>query len=224
MVNRRNNRNTRKAKLYRFTQRSFQQNCRVTINRILDRTLTLDNEEDFYPDIKEVEQVHINQLEKTESKDTSNNINENPKYSDTYSLITVDEVQEALKGIKRGTAAGPDKCKLSDVKDLTSQELAAIFNKWCGEGIPNAAIMCRTSLLPKTIKDRDQVGNWRPITIGNLLMRIYGRIWDRRLRKQIQLNDTEKGFVMVDGCFENVTILKKIIGNQRKRKKAYQVV
>ena len=120
-------------------------------------------------------------------------------------MVTVDEVQEALKGIKRGTAAGPDKCKLSDVKDLTSQELAAIFNKWWGEGIPNVA----TSLLPKTIKDRDQVENWRPITIGNLLMRIYGKIWDRRLRIEIQLNYRQKGFVPVDDCFENVNILKK---------------
>ena len=42
-------------------------------------------------------------------------------------------------------------------------------------GILNAAVTCRTSLLPNTIKDRDQVGNWQPITIGNLLMRIYGR-------------------------------------------------
>ena len=177
MVNRRNNRNTRKAKLYRFSQSSFQQNRRVTINCILDGTLTLDNEEDVYRDIKEVEQVYINRLEKTESKDTSNNINENPKYSDTYGVITVDEVQdEALKGIKRGTVAGPDKCKLSDVKDLLSQELAAIFNKWWGEGILNAALMCRTSLLPKTTKERDYVGNWRPITIGNLLIRIYERI------------------------------------------------
>lgn len=44
-------------------------------------------------------------------------------------------------------------------------------------GILNAAVTCRTSLLPNTIKDRDQAGNWQPITIGNLLMRIYGRIW-----------------------------------------------
>lgn len=100
-------------------------------------------------------------------------INKDQTYSDSYGVITIDEVQEALKGIKRGTAAGPDKCKLSDLKDLTSEELAAIFNKWWGEGIPDEAIMCRTSLLPKSVGDREQVGNWRPITIGNLQLRIY---------------------------------------------------
>ena len=38
--------------MYRFTQRSFQQNRRVAINCILVGTLLLDNEEKVYPDIK----------------------------------------------------------------------------------------------------------------------------------------------------------------------------
>ena len=53
-------------------------------------------------------------------------------------MITIGEVQETLKGIKRGTAVGPDNCKLSDLKNLTSQELGAIFNKWWGEVTPDA--------------------------------------------------------------------------------------
>ena len=44
------------------------------------------------------------------------------------------------------------------------------------------------------------------------------------MRKKIQLNNRQKGFVPVDGCFENVSILKKIIEYQRKKKKAYQIV
>ena len=64
--------------MYRFTQRSIQQNRRVSINCILDGTLALDNEEDIYADIKEVEQVYINWLEKAESKDTADNITKDP--------------------------------------------------------------------------------------------------------------------------------------------------
>ena len=60
--------------------------------------------------------------------------------------------------------------------------------------------------------------------IGNLLIRMYGRIWDERLRKEINTFERQKGFVPVDGCFENVNILKSISSNQRKRKKAYQIV
>lgn len=51
MSNRRDNRNTRKAKMYGFTQQSFQQNRRVTINSILEGTLSFDKEENVYSDI-----------------------------------------------------------------------------------------------------------------------------------------------------------------------------
>ena len=56
MSNRRDNRNTRKAKMFRFTQRPFQQNRRVAVNRILDSKLSLDND-DVSRDIEEVEKV-----------------------------------------------------------------------------------------------------------------------------------------------------------------------
>ena len=48
-------------------------------------------------------------------------------------------------------------------------------------------------------------------------MRIYGSMWEKRLRKEIQLNQRRKGFVPVDGCYENVNILKSIIANQHKK-------
>ena len=84
MKNRRDNRNTRKAKMFRFTQRSFQQNRRVTIKRILDDTLSLDNEEDVYPDIEEVGKLYVERLEKAEVKDTSKQPDILPKYNDSY--------------------------------------------------------------------------------------------------------------------------------------------
>lgn len=55
-------------------------------------------------------------------------------------------------------------------------------------------------------------------------MRIYGSMWEKRLRKEIQLNQRRKGFVPVDGCYENVNILKSIIANQHKKWGAYQIV
>ena len=53
---------------------------------------------------------------------------------------------------------------------------------------------------------------------------MYGRIWDKRLRKEINTSERQNGSLPVDGCFENVNILKSIISNQRKQKKAYQIV
>lgn len=93
--------------MYRFTQCSFQQDCQATFDRILEATLTLNNEQNVYPDINDVEEMYVNQLEKAASKDTSANVNTIPTYSNTYGEITA-EVQEVLKGIKRNKAAGPD--------------------------------------------------------------------------------------------------------------------
>ena len=176
MKNRRENRNTRKAKMFRFSQRSFQQYRRVTITRILDGTLSLENEDDIYPDIKKVEEVYVERLERAKATDTSEQTDVQPKHNDFYGRITNNEVKEALKGIKRDTASGPDKCRLRDIKDLSTEGISAIFNKWWILGISEEGVKCRATLLPKSVKDREQVGNWRRITIGNLLMRMYGRI------------------------------------------------
>ena len=50
-------------------------------------------------------------------------------------------------------------------------------------------------------------------------MRMYGRIWDKRLRKEIATSERQKGFVPRERCFENVNILKSIIKNQRKKRR-----
>ena len=176
MKNRRENRNTRKAKMFRFSQRSFQQYRRVTITRILDGTLSLENEDDVYPDIKKVEEVYVERLERAKATDTSEQTDVQPKHNDFYGRITNNEVKEALKGIKWDTASGPDKCRLRDIKDLSTEGISAIFNKWWILGISEEGVKCRATLLPKSVKDREQVGNWRRITIGDLLMRMYGRI------------------------------------------------
>lgn len=160
MSNRRDNRNTRKAKMYRFTQRSFQQNCRVTINSILEGTLSFDNEENVYPDIDKVEKVYVQPLETVEVGDKTAQSDTTPLISDKYGVITTEEVKEALKGIKRDTSAGPDRCCLGGIKDFNYHELATRFNKWWSEGIPEEAVQCRTTLLlPKSLNDRDQVGS-----------------------------------------------------------------
>lgn len=44
--------------------------------------------------------------------------------------------------------------------------ITAIMNFWWGWIIPKEVEECRTTLLPKKEKDLDQVGNWRPITVG----------------------------------------------------------
>ena len=55
-------------------------------------------------------------------------------------------------------------------------------------------------------------------------MRLYAKVWDKRLRANIKLGDRQKDFVPVDGCFENVKILQNIIKQQRRKRKEYNIV
>ena len=45
-----------------------------------------------------------------------------------------------------------------------------------------------------------------------------------RLRKSIILDERQKGFVPVDGCFENVKIIQQIVKQQTKNRKEYNLV
>lgn len=55
-------------------------------------------------------------------------------------------------------------------------------------------------------------------------MWLYAKLWDKRLMQNITLDERQKGFVLVDGCFENIKILQQVIKEQRKKRKEYKVV
>ena len=55
-------------------------------------------------------------------------------------------------------------------------------------------------------------------------MWLYAKLWDKRLMQNITLDERQKGFVLVDGCFENVKILQQVIKEQRRKRKEYNVV
>ena len=60
-------------------------------------------------------------------------------------------------------------------------------------------------------EDKANVDNWRPITIGNLILRVYAKCWDIRLRLNVSLNMRQKAFTPVDGCFENIPYFLELV-------------
>ena len=139
--------------------------------------------------------------------------------------ITVLLLQKRLKfNFNRETSAGPDQLKLADLIALTVEKIAIILTKWWGTCIPNSVKQCWTTLIPKTVDELKDPSNWCPIIISNLFIQLYVKIWDKRLRKNIHLDDRQKGFVPVDGCFKNVKVLQQLIKLQRLKKKEYSIV
>ena len=152
MVNWRKNRNTRKAQVYRFTQRSYQQSRKATVSKILDDTFLLNNDSGVTLKIEDTEQVYVTRLEEGNQSDNSLLTNTETKQSDLYGKITKNELETCIKEIKRDTSARPDKMSLKVIHQLRSDAIALILNKWWGYKIHNCVKECRTTLLPKMDK------------------------------------------------------------------------
>ena len=225
MKNRRENRNTRKAKLYQYTQKAYDQNRKATINKILHGIFVLNEKGQVFPDINKVERVYVKRMEEGNDQDRTKVDYPETQESDVYGRFTKEQVVACLKEFKRATAAaGANNIKVPDMKKLPLGHITAIMNLWWSWTIPKEAESCRTTLLPKNEKELEEVGNWRPITVGNLFMRLYVKLWDKCLRLNIELDERQKGFVPVDGCFENVKILQETIKQQRRKRKEYNLV
>ena len=61
--------------------------------------------------------------------------------------------------MNRKTASRPDLVGIVELKQLNDKQISMIFNRWWGLDIPEEAKECRTTLFPKTIEDRGDVGN-----------------------------------------------------------------
>ena len=55
-------------------------------------------------------------------------------------------------------------------------------------------------------------------------MRLHARVWDRKIRSNIDINPRQKGFVPTDGCYSNVKILQHAICSRRRNGKEANLV
>ena len=138
MSNRRENRNTRKARNLQYTQRALKQNRKATFSKILDGTFVMDNKDLDFRDIQEIEDLYVSRLEEGNTKDSSNLKLEETENSEHYAVITFEEVKNCIAEFNRDTPAGPDNLTLADLKILTNSEIAIILTKWWGDYIPSS--------------------------------------------------------------------------------------
>lgn len=130
--------------------------------------------------------------------------------------ISQADVLKARKRIKNGSAAGPDGVtKTLLVKwDLNGAKLARLFNGFlAGGSIPKSLKSNRTTLLPKSkdVAERFSMSNWRPITIGSMILRLFSSVMFHRLASACSTSVRQKGFCKVPGCSENLLIIEGIL-------------
>ncbi|CAK9799114.1 Retrovirus-related Pol polyprotein from type-2 retrotransposable element R2DM [Anthophora plagiata] len=135
------------------------------------------------------------------------------RVEELWSPVSVGEIITKFKKIKSKTAAGLDGITKSH---LHKRGALFIFTKLCNlllmsRVYPDEWKLNRTTLIPKPGKSVDDVNNWRPITIGSLLGRLFSAMIDKRVRNVIEQNPRQKGFTNEDGCKHNISILNSAL-------------
>lgn len=102
--------------------------------------------------------------------------------------ISLEEVFQRMKKIKANLASGLDNIKKLPLKKAGAlQVITKIYNTLLtNEYYPERWKSNRTILIPKEGKDNSDIKNFKSITIGPILGRIFSGILDVRMRSQIK--------------------------------------
>jgi hypothetical protein len=139
---------------------------------------------------------------------------------ETLRAITGTEIGCRMNRMKNNSAPGPDGINKRNIENTATQEaLRTLFNILLICRIqPTDWKTNRTTLILKQGKNPNNVENYRPITIGSIISRLYWGIIDFRLRKRTTFSPRQKGFVPESGCFYNMHALNEILSTAKRRK------
>ena len=138
---------------------------------------------------------------------------------DLMTPISDREIGAALEAMDNRTAPGPDRRDLKILKSIPVSELRVRFNSWLLAGcLPTDLCEGFTTLIAKVHGSVDPK-DYRPITVGSVIVRAFHRILASRLDRLCPPSLRQKAFRAGDGINENVEILKGIIKDARTPKK-----
>uniref|UniRef100_A0A8C4TMG7 ribonuclease H n=1 Tax=Erpetoichthys calabaricus TaxID=27687 RepID=A0A8C4TMG7_ERPCA len=137
--------------------------------------------------------------------------------------ISLDKINEHFNGVW-GSRSETTSVFMAPIS--ASEVQTATYNLWLLAGaITKAFKKARTLLLPKSTEvQKLSNNNWRPITIGSLITRIFSKILYTRLKSGILLNPRQKGFMDTVGCSENIQTLQAIIMAHKTHQKSLGMV
>jgi hypothetical protein len=138
-------------------------------------------------------------------------------------MFTAMEVWKRLRRYSN-TTPGPDGIRYFAWKkfDICAYILSSIFNCVNRIGhIPQSWTKSTTILLHKK-GDKDDVSNWRPISMSNTIAKVYSSVLVERLAnwatRNQRISESQKGFMPIDGCAEHNFVLQSIIADSRRNR------
>ena len=146
-------------------------------------------------------------------------------------IITKEDVNIAIKKLKNRKAAGCDDVVGEFIKH-GGENLETVVHNLFSEifetgQIPEDWRLSRVELIHKGGgKEKADIGNYRPISVINIMNKIFGDIVNDKLQKWVEqervLGEEQNGFRKGRSGLENVYIMKELIDrNKRNRKELY---
>jgi hypothetical protein len=133
------------------------------------------------------------------------------------------EIDNAFATIK-SKARGPDGITCRGLAGWDPSKRLLCYNLMFYWGyIPDVLKNCRTTLIPKTRDGLDDINNWRPLTIGSMLLKSFSKLMLKRLNK-VPIHHAQKGFTKDDGVMYNNVLLDSIIRDRRAASWPYTIV
>ena len=143
-------------------------------------------------------------------------VKEVEKLEDYNQEIGVDEVQEAVRWLKRGKAAGQDGISPEMLKCLGKEgidRLTELYNRiWREEVIPHDWEVGIILPIHKKGDNRDCT-NYRGITLLSVALKVYERLLEKRLKQVTEkhLAEAQSGFRKGRGVQDHIFTLKQLI-------------
>ena len=136
--------------------------------------------------------------------------------------ISKDEIKDALKKMTNGKEEGPDQIPVKVWKYLDEEGLewlTELFNI-----IFRTAKMSRewkaSTVIPlyKNKGDIQDCNNFKGIKLLNHTMKLWERVIERRLRRDVAISDNQFGFMPGRSTLEAIYLLRRLMGLYRDRK------
>lgn len=215
-------RSARRAKRYAYIQRLYDRDRKRLFKEIVDGLVDGPSSSILSPEV--VEAYYANKLEEPNNWCPDYGQYPLPPAADAAVLtepISPEQVLRKLKSMKTNTAAGPDGVTLRQWRsfDRSGRVLAALFRTFQVLGrMPSILKVAKTVLLPKTA-EASECKDFRPITIGQVLSRIFSSLMADRFSSAFSLHGSQRGFLPCNGTKENLAILDGLLRDGRSGKR-----
>lgn len=137
--------------------------------------------------------------------------------------ITEEEVR--LNSVGKYSAPGLDGIQHNQWKAVNNKIKQLLFNLFLlNTKTPDQLIKFRTILLPKNDSGSDDPGQFRPITIGSIILRHFHKILAKRFTNLYKFDTRQKGFLPVDGICQNIAILTALLDEAKHAKREIHLI